>query len=95
MKTMKKTEKISLCGDAIGHCPLQGRCPKRSSNGIGLRCFIEHHPAAKNRVERREEVGGTLEKECKREGKWEGMRKIEIGKRKKIWFVGRWSEINT
>ena len=25
----------------------------------------------------------------------EGMGKIEIGKSKKIWFVGRWSEINT
>ena len=24
----KKTEKISLCGDAIGHLPLRGRCPK-------------------------------------------------------------------
>ena len=23
----EKTEKISLCGDAIGHCPLRGRCP--------------------------------------------------------------------
>ena len=22
-----KTEKISLCGDAIGHRPLRGRCP--------------------------------------------------------------------
>ena len=27
----EKTEKISLCGDAIGHRPLQGRCPKVSS----------------------------------------------------------------
>ena len=24
----EKTEKISLCGDAIGHRPLRGRCPK-------------------------------------------------------------------
>ena len=23
----RKTEKISLCGDAIGHRPLRGRCP--------------------------------------------------------------------
>ena len=23
----EKTEKISLCGDAIGHRPLRGRCP--------------------------------------------------------------------
>ena len=26
----KKTEKISPCGDAIGHRPLRGRCPKRN-----------------------------------------------------------------
>ena len=25
----KKMEKISPCGDAIGHRPLRGRCPKR------------------------------------------------------------------
>ena len=29
----KKTEKISLCGDAIGHRPLRGRCPK--GEGVG------------------------------------------------------------
>ena len=27
----RETEKISLCGDAIGHCPLRGRCPKRNT----------------------------------------------------------------
>ena len=26
-KKTRKTEKISLCGDAIGHRPLRGRCP--------------------------------------------------------------------
>ena len=33
-----KTEKISLCGDAIGHCPLRGRCPK----GVRKQNLISH-----------------------------------------------------
>ena len=39
-------EKISLCGDAIGHCPLRGRCPKTideimKSNDIKPGCCEE------------------------------------------------------
>ena len=54
-RTETKTEKISLCGDAIGHRPLRGRCPKGGSG--------EGREGEEGREESGREGGGGGERE--------------------------------
>ena len=71
-----KTEKISLCGDAIGLRPLRGRCPKRKAREKKMRgSEIKGGKKKRKGIER----AGGGEEEGKRE-RARGESKVNLGR---------------